>query len=231
MSFPNLGQGRHTVIQNLERTSDFRGLKKRLMVLPSDWSYLASKPHREWFEKYATDDKLFAKNFAHAWKVVSEKGWDGKLKKCTPVKCTVGSGGDVTCPVAERAMGEMSQGKSIFQRQFMGTGPKTTRPDTLQFAAKQCDKAIPAGESCSIIGAKGVRAKLLCGSATVLCCYTAACEMENRIKQEWSVGGQTPTCQKEKGGVPTAFAQMQAHLKRKHATVTPMGISKHETPI
>jgi hypothetical protein len=216
MTFPNLGQGRHTIIQNLERFSTFRGLKKRLMVLPSDWSYLKSKPHREWFEKYAVDNNVFLKNFAHAWKVVSEKGWEGKLKKCTPVQCTVKPGGDVTCPVVHRAMGEMSEGKDISQRQFMGTGPKSSRPKELTFSTRQCDKPIPAGKSCQIIGAKGVRAKLLCGADTVMCCYAAGCAIEDRIKKEWEVGGQMPTCQKEKGGVPSAFAQIQEQMKRKH---------------
>merc|ERR1719198_767888 len=40
LSHPNWGNGRLTVIQSVERWSTFRGLNKRLMVLPTDWGHL-----------------------------------------------------------------------------------------------------------------------------------------------------------------------------------------------
>merc|ERR1719240_1889459 len=102
------------------------------MVLPSDWSYLASENHKKWFKEYANNNTLFQQNFAHAWKVVSEKGWEGKLYKCNPVECTV-STGNVTCPVIGRPMGEFAKGKHA-NLQFMGTGPKSGRPVSLSFS-------------------------------------------------------------------------------------------------
>eukprot|EP00747_Dinoflagellata_sp_TGD_P145537 gnl/TRDRNA2_/TRDRNA2_176596_c3_seq1.p1 gnl/TRDRNA2_/TRDRNA2_176596_c3~~gnl/TRDRNA2_/TRDRNA2_176596_c3_seq1.p1 ORF type:complete len:850 (-),score=183.59 gnl/TRDRNA2_/TRDRNA2_176596_c3_seq1:249-2798(-) len=194
MSFPNLGQGRLTIIQNLERYTSFRGLKKRLMVLPADWSYLASPKHKEWFQKYADDNDLFLKNFAYAWRSVSEKGWKGKLQQCTAVKCTVGGDGSVTCPIAHKPMGEMKNA-SLSSKQFVGTGPKSERPKELKFTNEQCEGAVPQdAKDCSLVGGRGVRAKLVCGAATLYCCYAAGCAAEAEIKKEWTKGGQQPTC-------------------------------------
>merc|ERR1719272_701446 len=69
----NLGGGRGAGIKSVNKWSSYRGVVKRVMVLPSDWSYLKDQEMKGHFESYAADNELFLQKFAVAWKKTTEK--------------------------------------------------------------------------------------------------------------------------------------------------------------
>lgn len=192
VSFPNLGKGRLTVIQNLERWTTFRGLHKRLMVLPSDWSYLADPKLKALFKKYGTNQVEFFKQYTSAWGKISTKGWEGKLSTCKSVPCTRLSGG-ISCPVAAKGIGSMKWA-GIFKKNGLASDFK--RPKNLSFVA--CEPQLPDDDSaCELIGGYGVKAKVKCGAYTGYCLTAEASKAQGLIKEEWKKGGQTAECKAE----------------------------------
>ena len=49
------------------------------MMLPTDIALLFDKPYRQWVDKYAADDALFAQDFAKAFQKLLELGVGDKL--------------------------------------------------------------------------------------------------------------------------------------------------------
>jgi len=194
-----MGDGRQTVVQNVERWTTFRGLHKRVMVLPSDWSYLGNPETKALFQRYGTDEALWKETYVTAFTKVSEKGWeDGRLAACQAVECT-GSGTHITCPVAhETGVGNAQNARSTARMQERragaGVGP-FVRPSTLEFPVSQCEPSLPeAPASCQLIGGYGLKAKLQCGDTLTYCLTEAASAARVMIDEEWEKGGKEPTC-------------------------------------
>lgn len=133
---------------------------------------------------------------------MASRGWDGKLKTCTPVKCTVTSG-TLSCPVKPDGVGSWGSTKAqkrfAKHRQDVGLSP-FQRPTELLFDASSCSPAPPALSSasdCQIIGGYGVKAKIQCGADyTGYCATQVAADAMTRIQGEWAEGGgQVPQCQ------------------------------------
>jgi len=183
---PNLGTGRITTILNLERTSKYRGLSKRVVVLPSDWSYLGDPVLKQHFKNFATDEELWKTKFSSAWSKLSSAGWtlEGKgrvLEQCKPVECQLDAD-EITC-----------DGGSDIE---------------LVFTVASCDTAPPADAmACSLVGAVGLRAQFSCeGDSSEQqpvkwagsCCHSDACDEEQKIKEHWeTTGGQSTLCESE----------------------------------
>jgi len=198
MTHPNLGQGRLTVVQNVERWTTFRGLHKRVMVLPSDWSYLGSPETKALFQRYGTDEDAWKEQYVAAFTKVSEKGWEGQLSACQTVECAV-SEGRITCPVAhERGVGNGQSPRATARMQerraAVGLAP-FVRPSSLEFPLAECEPALPeAPESCQLVGGYGLKAKLQCGDTLTYCLTAAAVSARAMINTEWESGGKEPTC-------------------------------------
>jgi len=164
---PNHGQGRHTIIQNMERWTTWRGLHKRIMVLPSDWSWLGKPESKKLFKLYGTDESAWKLNFVKAWNKISRIGWGDQLKTCKRVSCTKSSG-RISCPAGS---------------------------SSIDFPISSCAPALGAfTASCDLVGGYGLKAKLICGQWQGYCTSDSAAAAEARIKQEWARGGQTPQC-------------------------------------
>lgn len=199
MQYPNTGNGRLTIIQNLERWTKFHGLFKRVMVLPSDWSHLGSAQGRSLFQAYADDETKWKKMFKQAFNKVAALGGEG-LATCTKVSCTV-TGGVVSCPVKPVGFGNAQNQRATARmqktRESLGL-PPFVRPATLDFPAAQCDPPLAATSNCELNGGYGVKAKISCAGYTGYCTTAAASATESRIAQEWKEGGgQEPQCQGE----------------------------------
>jgi len=191
MTFPNLGNGRYTIIQSVDRLSVFRGLGRRVNFLPSDWSYLYSPEHLEWMEKFAASNKVFTSKFAESWQIISTKGWkEDQLAECNPVKCA-GSGGKISCDVTGKMLGEMVSKPGTLESNLI---PMEYRiPKKLEFV--QCDDEASATGECTLTGGHGVRGKFDCGGKPVFCATEFGKGLEKEIEKEWQDGGgQRPIC-------------------------------------
>jgi len=198
VTIPNTGSGRLTIVQNLERWTKFRGLYKRVMVLPSDWSYLGAADTKSLFKRYGTNEADWKANFKQAFNKIAELGWSGKLKKCVPVSCTLESS-TLSCPVPTNGIGNFENKKATAQFQLQRTSiglEEFVRPTSLDFNIAKCDPPIQQGAtSCQIIGGYGVKAKVTCSSYNGYCTTDAASATETIIADEWKTsGGQEPTC-------------------------------------
>lgn len=116
MVLPNTGAGRLTIIQNLERWTKFHGLYKRVMVLPSDWSHLGSTDERALFQRYADDENDWKQMYKKAFNKMSSLGWEGQLKQCNKVSCTLASG-TLSCPVRATGMGNAQNARATARMQ------------------------------------------------------------------------------------------------------------------
>jgi len=168
VTIPNHGQGRHTIIQNTERWTTWRGLTKRIMVLPSDWSWLGKPETKKLFQHYGTNEKDWKVNFGIAWNKISRVGWEPHLAKCRKVSCSVSSK-SITCPA----------GWSSIEFPLENCSP---RPH-LHLSAK-----------CELVGGYGLKAKLQCEMWSGLCTSAGASAAGAEILQESAGGGKTPKC-------------------------------------
>mmetsp|Transcript_4112 Transcript_4112/g.6664 ORF Transcript_4112/g.6664 Transcript_4112/m.6664 type:complete len:974 (+) Transcript_4112:74-2995(+) len=224
VEIPNTGSGRLTIVQNLERWTKFRGLYKRIMVLPSDWSYLGAPDTKALFKRYGKDEADWKGMYKQAFNKIADLGWDGKLKTCVPVACTLASG-TLSCPVPTNGIGnfENKQATTNFQKQRADAGlPAFVRPTSLDFDVTKCDPPLPpAATSCQIIGGYGVKAKVACSSYAGYCITAAASATKDTIAQDWkTTGGQEPTCNKpdsamlETDAVPLLSQPSQKQVRR-----------------
>jgi len=198
MSFPNVGAGRLTIIQNLERWTKFHGLFKRVMVLPSDWSHLGSEQDLAVFQRYAADENDWKTMFKEAWTKTSSLGYDKSLVQCKKVACT-DSSDSISCPVDPSGFGNWGsdQAKKRMQahRKFVGL-PDFVRPTELVFKKSVCDPPMTSASGCEIVGGYGVKAKISCAGYSGYCVTDAAAATVTRIANEWKEGGgQVPQCE------------------------------------
>jgi hypothetical protein len=201
VTIPNTGSGRLTIIQNLERWTEFRGLYKRIMVLPSDWSYLGAADTKALFKKFGTDEAHWKNMYKQSFNKISMLGWESsQLKKCNPVSCTLTTG-TLSCPVPTNGIGNFENKKATahYQKTRASVGlPPFVRPTSLDFDTTKCDPPIPAAAaSCQIIGGYGMKAKVSCGSYTGFCTSDAASKTAATIAETWKTsGGKEPFCNK-----------------------------------
>jgi hypothetical protein len=210
---PNIGGGRSAQIKSTNRWSSYRGIVKRVMVLPTDWSYLADAELKSHFVAYADDEALFKKKFAIAWKKITEKGKESVLKNCNAVTCTASADG-ISCPVQAEGYsghqqlthsakaGEMANsmepapgsGGSGSAAPKPGKRVEFERPENLVFTACDSDARPTSGE-CQLVGGYGLRGKFDCGGWTGVCATEYAVQLEANIAAEWEQGGGVePTC-------------------------------------
>jgi len=168
VTIPNHGQGRHTIIQNLERWTTWRGLHKRVIVLPSDWSWLGKPETKRLFQHYGTNENDWKVNFGIAWNKISQIGWEGQLATCRKVSCSLSST-SITCPAGS---------------------------SSIEFPLSNCTPNLSSDSStsCELVGGYGLKAKLHCGDWSGLCTSAGAAAAEAEIVQEWTQGGKTPQC-------------------------------------
>mmetsp|Transcript_101755 Transcript_101755/g.180412 ORF Transcript_101755/g.180412 Transcript_101755/m.180412 type:complete len:933 (-) Transcript_101755:144-2942(-) len=202
LALPNTGAGRLTIIQNLDRWTKFKGLFKRVMVLPSDWSYLGKDETKNLFKKFGADEAEWKRLFTISWNKISELGQADKLSQCSRVSC-INFQGNISCPVQAIGIGNaQNQGATNRMqkaRAALGLEP-FERPSNLVFEGAKCDPPMntTSCERCELIGGYGVKAKLSCNSVMYYCTTAAALAAEKRVADEWtSGGGQQPTCTPE----------------------------------
>lgn len=198
MVHPNVGQGRLTVVQNMERWAEFRGLNKRVMVLPSDWSYLGTEPTKALFKRFGNNNTEFHRVWTLAFHKIEVIGWDkSTLAQCRNVECQMADNG-IWCPLNPAGVGSDPKAtRRINWARSQANLTALTRPENLHFPVELCEPTISMtpGGTCNLIGGFGLKAKLQCNGWEGHCMTEAAAYAKERIDKMYERdGGKEPTC-------------------------------------
>jgi hypothetical protein len=205
-SVPNNGNGRRSLIMNVNKWTKFRGQTRRIALLQSDWAYIGNDQLKEFVGEYAEDNEKFLDTFGVAFRKVSELGMHPDHKRvCSPRGCSFDPSSGFSCPYWDQ------RSLKLEKLEFPLEGECNPDSETVQ--------SFEGDQPCVLEGAFGVFAKINCPASGwhALCATKRALKHMDRVVAEWEEGGTEPIC-RDATDVPKApsfLAHTTTHQKRK----------------